>query len=186
VYRGYGWAGPLYSYVKSAGVYKCPDDATASNNSVTPPQVPISYAMNRHLTARSLAVMTAPASTVLLHEVTGCVADVTSPNEPNSPSSTGPDVTGNGYLETGMYETGPVGQPTSWQSTDLGRHTNMSNYLLADGHAKSLHGTSVSPGDVAATPTSPQGVTGSGADGFYYIGAAGTGVSTFTATFSTN
>ena len=28
--RGRGWAGQIYSFVKSAGVYTCPDDSTSS------------------------------------------------------------------------------------------------------------------------------------------------------------
>ena len=27
----YGWAGPIYPYVKSTGIYKCPDDPTPAN-----------------------------------------------------------------------------------------------------------------------------------------------------------
>src|SRR6476661_7679135 len=37
--RVYGWAGPIYNYVKSTDVYRCPDDTTAA----TSPSVPVSY-----------------------------------------------------------------------------------------------------------------------------------------------
>jgi prepilin-type N-terminal cleavage/methylation domain-containing protein len=38
----YGWAGQIYPYVKSTGVYKCPDDS----NTAASPKVPISYQFN--------------------------------------------------------------------------------------------------------------------------------------------
>lgn len=41
--------GALYPYVKSTGVYACPDDLKAQNNAqpgATPPSYPVSYAMN--------------------------------------------------------------------------------------------------------------------------------------------
>ena len=40
--NGYGWAETIYSYVKSVGVYKCPDDSTAGTSVV-------SYMWNRNL-----------------------------------------------------------------------------------------------------------------------------------------
>ena len=39
---GAGWAGQIYPYVKSTGVYKCPDDASTA----TAPYYPVSYAFN--------------------------------------------------------------------------------------------------------------------------------------------
>ena len=70
---GAGWAGQIYQYVKSTGVYKCPDDSTAAvaNNGYT--QQPVSYGFNRSLhggtAGGSLSGEQAPASTVLLTEV---------------------------------------------------------------------------------------------------------------------
>ena len=89
-----GWAGHLYSYVKSTGVFKCPDDSTptyssAGNNTA----VPVSYAMNQDLTpggaedanhnspSYTLAHFTAPASIVLIYEVGGAIVDVTTNDE---------------------------------------------------------------------------------------------------------
>ena len=110
---GVGWAGQVYQFVKSTGVYKCPDD-TASPPGVdqkavivasgtqapedTPdkaPPVPVSYAYNGHLggyngpsgsNAVSLASVDAPASTAMLAEVQNAVADVTNPSENESNS----------------------------------------------------------------------------------------------------
>ena len=83
-----------------------------------------------------------------------------------------------------------MGQPTCTIAVDganRGRHTDLSNYLLTDGHVKALRGALVSGGDTALSPTSPQGalgITGTGVGAHPYHGAAGTGVSTFAATFS--
>ncbi len=105
-----GWAGQVYPYVKSIGVYRCPSDyvnvlaadkassygmnsnfGTGGNRSATPP-IPN--------TSISMADTNAPASTVLLYEVEGNTnIDVSVPN------SEGPYVTnynsspfGNGAL----------------------------------------------------------------------------------------
>ncbi len=75
---GAGWAGEIYSYVKSTGVYKCPDDA---QNVIYGNSMPISYAFNTNLAGGgpqgALASENAPASTVLLCEVTGANAQIT-------------------------------------------------------------------------------------------------------------
>ncbi len=81
---GAGWAGQIYSYVKSTGVYRCPDDPTASAPNSTNPNDSdvVSYGYNSnngiHVfpepsvpQAVSLASFNAVASTVTLFEVTG-------------------------------------------------------------------------------------------------------------------
>ena len=75
---GAGWAGQLYQYVKSTGVYKCPDDSTPPGSPVSLygtayiPQA-VSYAFNQNLHGGggtgSLSSQQAPASTILLTEV---------------------------------------------------------------------------------------------------------------------
>ncbi len=82
---GQGWAERIYPYVKSAGVYKCPDDTRVSGDPAHQPDV-ISYAGNVRLLDTSqygtrpgqnqtttsvpatLAQTAAPATTVLLYE----------------------------------------------------------------------------------------------------------------------
>ena len=60
------WASQIYSYEKSTGVYKCPDDPT--QNTTTPTYV-ISYAANSNLGAHggghSQEVLSNPAATVM-------------------------------------------------------------------------------------------------------------------------
>jgi prepilin-type N-terminal cleavage/methylation domain-containing protein/prepilin-type processing-associated H-X9-DG protein len=84
--EGQGWAGQIYPYVKSAGIYKCPDDpyTPAVVGTETPDEV--SYAYNQNFVqqwnpaanggagasvfgAITDAQPTSPASTVLLWEV---------------------------------------------------------------------------------------------------------------------
>ncbi len=74
---GAGWAGQLYTYIKSDGVYKCPDDPQAI---IYTNYQPISYGFNQALQGYgltpTLSSLNAPASTVMLCEMTGGVAQV--------------------------------------------------------------------------------------------------------------
>ena len=74
---GSGWAGQIYSYVKSVALYRCPDDSTSL------PGTDVSYGFNRNCSVYtnysgqglrqgdgpSLAAFTSPAKTVLLFEI---------------------------------------------------------------------------------------------------------------------
>jgi prepilin-type N-terminal cleavage/methylation domain-containing protein/prepilin-type processing-associated H-X9-DG protein len=196
--QGAGWAGSVYPYLKSTAVFHCPDDPTDVNVAIVPPLIPVSYGFNRLLAGQTLATLTAPTQTVSLFEVKGCQAEVTSPTETISPAASGPDVVGNGFLGydaqdnylSGTFATGPMGQPASSVGVDrtsTGRHTDMSNFLMSDGHVKSLRGTTVSGGDTATSPINPEGapgIVGTGTGAHAYHGAAGTAVSSFAATFS--
>ena len=72
---GSGWAGQIYPYAKSTGVFICPDDSSSQIKI----GVPTSYGFNRNCAVytynptppvgQSLAAFTAPAKTVLLFEV---------------------------------------------------------------------------------------------------------------------
>jgi len=71
---GEGWAGQVYPYVKSSGVFLCPDD-------VVPTDV-VSYGVNANMVGYQtggtgaipaiISKMTAPTNTVLLFEVVNC------------------------------------------------------------------------------------------------------------------
>jgi len=106
---GDGWAGRVYPFVKSTGVFACADDAVqpVANNGAT--LSPVSYAYNANLAGSDLAAdsgmplgklgikgylvkMNAPAKTVMLTEVTAkgydpglsdgqAVADLSTPDE---------------------------------------------------------------------------------------------------------
>ena len=59
---GNGWAGQLYPYIKSVGVYKCPDDPATGQF--------VSYAANQNLLKQPLSKLSNPAATVSLYETT--------------------------------------------------------------------------------------------------------------------
>ena len=204
--HGRGWAGRIYAYVKSTGVFKCPDDSTTQttgtntalfggegNELTGEPLVPVSYAWNDNLAndnvsepvMGSLASENAPASTVLLCEVTGVVSDVTYPSQSNgqalvsggdqnSPAADGGDNCG-GWVDqsNGQYQTGFMGQPTINSScgTDggnatgvwkkaVGLHAGGSEFAFCDGHVKFLLPPKVSPGDSNNNPQCAQNASG--------------------------
>lgn len=197
--QGNGWAGEIYTYVKSTGVYKCPDDSTATPTANGPrggQRLPCSYGFNHNLSGPSgngaLASLNAPANIVMLFEVQGSQVELTDPAEADSLTGWG-YLNNSGYLDNSQstrynnganYATGPVGSPTIIDTaspsanntpTDLtGRHTDSSNWGFTDGHVKYMRGTSISPGHPANVATVPQSNSN----------AAGTAVSTFQGTFS--
>ena len=92
---GAGWAGEMYTYIKSVDVYHCPDDPTLPNAAGFPP---VSYGYNAQIgqvpVYTSVGIgglitrLTAPAKTVLLFEARGSNADVTAPNGLEQPPYT--------------------------------------------------------------------------------------------------
>jgi len=188
-----GWAGQIYPFVKSTGVYKCPDDSTAASaNGVS---VPVSYGANNNLAtgngakARILAEFNASASTVLLYEVSGVTAAVTSPDEntvgfttapasrflsaggwgftlaPDSSHWGGGDGTGDPLVAAPCrYSFGPNagGRTVANMNTLIGRHTDGANYLATDGHVKYLKPNQVSTGYNAVHSNDPQNNSFSG------------------------
>ncbi len=187
-----GWAGRIYPYVKSTGVYKCPDDSTALNTATTPAEVPISYGYNAAIASSSgtngvggaISQFNSPAKTVILFEVTGVTADPTNPSEIHSVGDFCAYGDGLNYYspippnyKPGKPVTGVLGNYAANFFSLPGLHTGGSNYLLADGHVKWLRGSAVSPGVGAVAANNPQG-TGGGDK------AAGTQDSTYVVTFS--
>ena len=170
-----GWAGKVYTYVKSTGVYLCPDDSTQKTTNLegggaAEIDYPVSYGYNLNEAnstngghdGASLASNTQPSNTVQIFEVTGAQAPVTNPNEYDSILATGPDG-GAGWIDAGCgsiarYDTGYMGNPQRTPANlggacnggdynkPTGRHADGAVYGLADGHAKWLRGIQVSPG----------------------------------------
>jgi len=167
--NGAGWAGQIYSYTKSTGLLKCPDDSTPPTTVNGTQTYPVSYAYNSNLPSVTNAQFTSPASTVVLAEAEGGTADVTDAGEGSefgspvgqySPAGNGLFISylssgaaeGNGPIVT--YYTGPISQQTGALYTGTsGLHTGGSNYLLADGHVKWFAGQKVSGGIAASSPT---------------------------------
>ena len=173
---GLGWASADYPYVKSAGVYHCPDDSTpTTTNAVGAGETdyPVSYYINGNTASSpSLGQFNAPASTVLLAETQGAQVDVTNPahdqsgtyngyNSPSSNASGGIDWTHGAYYVNGSDSTNGPGQPPvqngsahGYNLQQLAPHTGSCNWLFSDGHVKWLAPARVCPGNNA---------TGSGA-----------------------
>jgi len=193
--EGEGWAGQLYTYVKSTQLYTCPNDPTTPDPANK--RTVVSYGFNVNMQGGYslggvLSAAQAPANTVALFEVTNNSAQVTNPNEADSIAGWG-DTADWGWADNGhavdtsggkrvLYSTGKLGNPQWPDTTRLdrnfpdGRHSEGANYALADGHAKFLKGAQVSPGKNAVTSDDAQGINGES--------AAGTNVKLFTATFS--
>ena len=165
--RGIGWAGEVYSYVKSTGVYKCPDDSTAATTN--PTLVPVSYAVNQDISGQALNQLQAPATSVNLSEITGSQVDLS-----NSAESAGtwasasdygdnlvdakPDGTNSSCCGSNMpqqYATGPISDFSTGRSNSQdnpgARHSGGANYLLTDGHVKWLRGAQVMHGSNLAS-----------------------------------
>ncbi|BDI29941.1 hypothetical protein CCAX7_19920 [Capsulimonas corticalis] len=203
---GAGWGGQIYPYVKSAAVYSCPDDSGSGSGPV------VSYGMNENLTSGAavdgnntpmgggvkVAQTGSPAQTVLLGETHGCRAYTSpaTPGEQTSPAITGFNYSGGGTNSDGLNISGTACTAYAMgvqigsrpYPSNPGRHTDASNFLLADGHAKYINATRVSPGFSNSSATADTTVTTGG----YF--AAGTGFSgnsvatggPFAATFSAN
>jgi prepilin-type N-terminal cleavage/methylation domain-containing protein/prepilin-type processing-associated H-X9-DG protein len=213
-----GWAGQIYPFVKSTGVYKCPDDPTATSGA----NVPVSYGFNAAfnsppatgpyedgINASGLLAnqLNAPAKTVELFEIQGCPVNITSAQngggrETQSIGALGPDPLA-GYLDNGpngntqYYVTGQLAEggklvpvPGARLKSLTGVHTDGSNWLMADGHVKWLRGTAVSGGGASNNdPNCDTRVIDAGGIACSQTGSyacAGTYVSKYAATFSTN
>jgi len=102
---GAGWGGQIYPFVKSTGVYKCPDD---SYSPTAVGDYAVSYAYNYDLTrppggnangvAGAISQLNAPAKTVLLVEVANCPARLTDP----ASAASGSGAEGDGSQSAGM------------------------------------------------------------------------------------
>ena len=117
-HEGVGWAGQIYQYVKSTGVYKCPDDSTnsATATATTPATYPVSYGYNGLNINRTdnlvsgaqgagsaLAKFNSPAKTVLLFELSGIAATITDPVENCTLPCTGGNTTMSGIGDGPEY-----------------------------------------------------------------------------------
>ncbi len=171
---GLGWGGQIYAYVKSAGVYKCPDDSTPQTTNGGSVLYPVSYAYNSDIPSSAfggiqgaLSGFNAPAQTVLLYEVgagnsaahPGAQCDITNPQETGggttmfSESGSGdyltssvPAGTDQALIDTGYMGGRTVAATLAFYKSPTGRHSDGSNFLLSDGHVKWLRGSKVSTG----------------------------------------
>jgi len=165
---GAGWAGTIYPYVKSEKVYLCPDDS---------PGYGTSYCYNGNLAhsnypgpvpaPSSIAILSSPARTVMLAEVTGnswgvpySIQNEGLTGAMNSPAGYGlatlsdPSGAGQGnaasrtlkWVTGAMRNSGATAANLGSYQAMLGRHTDGGSYVLADGHVKWMRGNAVAAG----------------------------------------
>ena len=143
-YIGTGWAGQIYSYAGSTGVFTCPDDSAKPVINGTTPLTPVSYIYNSDIAAPGtgvdswdgigghLSMFNSPAKTVELAEfgagvsinaskINGVLVNLQSPVETASLT--------NSAAGDGGWETGPNTSPNGgyWQTGNFA-DTNPSNY----------------------------------------------------------
>ena len=176
------WAGAVYPFAKSAGVYTCPDDSTVPLSSDPTGSTASSYGLNSNFANHdvggiALSQLLGPANTVQLFEVTAVATNVALDLNGGNGSAGGDGVCDLGnYNSKGIrYATGVFGNVTgatvgssAGKRYDAltGRHSDGSNYLLADGHVKWLRATAVSAGQNNPTAGNA-GVTGPAVCGYY-------------------
>ena len=125
-----GWATLIYPFVKSTGIYKCPDDSTTGSmvsygmNYAIWSGTPNSYAENR--AGMSIAQLGGPASTVLLWEANAANSDA------NDPSVLG-SAPGAAINTWSGYGNGNRPEMSNRHDKDA---TQSNNYLACDGHVK--------------------------------------------------
>ena len=202
---GNGWAGQIYTYVKSKQVYLCPDEADSgtarssygynSNNTIPNGATVDSY---------SIAKYDSPARTVLLFEVQGNHFgaadgwDVSNNDVGYSPAGWGVSGGGNANVVNGagafnapvnlLMATGYLRGVTSADypryAAPTGRHTDGANYLLADDHAKWFRPVAVAAGTQDPVETDCNTTNATGTNGIVMAPGPGCGDSTLAATFS--
>ena len=168
---GVGWAGQIYPYLKSIGVYACPNDTTQPTTNMST----ISYAYNwefvvsptppntgatwQTFATTTLAQLVAPASTVLYYEVLGYNFNTLAPSpigEANSPSGVGVCNYNETSLLASTNDAGPCGYSnvgttaTTLRRIAGARHSGGAVFVMADGHVKWLRPELVSVGITSA------------------------------------
>jgi len=168
-----GWANMIYPFVKSTGVYACPDDSVTKKSVTSGGRV--SYCMNYAIwnndfsvasRGLKLSLFTAPSTTVLLYEGTSRM------NPRVDPPSQDPSIPLN-YKDTTNWA-----GDTDWNTNNATVLANWhdqskeqaNNYLAADGHVKYLKLSSVSwiAGGTAANNVQPSKVGGQVNMTFFY------------------
>jgi prepilin-type N-terminal cleavage/methylation domain-containing protein/prepilin-type processing-associated H-X9-DG protein len=127
--NGAGWAGSCQPYIKSAGIFHCPDDSTSTTTEADGSTAyPDSYALNSNLVGQgnsgALASLGAPASTVMVVEITGDQVDLTDAVE----------------------DTGHNGADQGWTQEPESEHLS----AVADGMTSSADATGVEAGATTA------------------------------------
>ncbi len=133
-----GWANLIYPFVKSTGVYACPDDSAQAPK--------VSYSMNYFIwnsndgrieSGVALAQFTTPASTVLVYEG----GSNGSHGVNGDPSIQSPNLTVANAAGNSDWNTDNAAPLAKWHDNSPSR---ANNYLACDGHVKYLRLPTVS------------------------------------------
>ncbi|MDR3708190.1 MAG: DUF1559 domain-containing protein [Capsulimonadaceae bacterium] len=195
------WAGILYPYVKSQGVFLCPSDTVsgdicsyAYNSNFVIPNPAVWTTGNTPAGALSTAKLIAPAKTVMFAEVTGSGGfnitteasqsvevngfspagiGIGTSNDPKGGATSGATLQwATGY----MLDPNTSNRVATYFTGPLGHHNNGSNYIFADGHVKWQMPTNVSAGMSNTTPGN--------CGGYDYAAATDCTTTTIATTFS--
>ena len=157
------WHSKIYTYVKSTGVFKCPDSSSTAivTNSLAPsvgsPAIPISYLGN----GGSGDAVSGGARPMPYYNGTTLIAGPTSLARMNYPATT-----------IAVSETANRTDPDTWDDSTYTviNHSSRSNYLFCDGHVKTMiptaTGTPINMWNIDNTTnngdpaTGPAGATG--------------------------
>ncbi|BDI30316.1 hypothetical protein CCAX7_23670 [Capsulimonas corticalis] len=111
------WPYAIYPYIKSTGVYRCPDDTQPNANS---------YVANNYSSLQSLAAIPAPSVTILAADGSSSGTDAN-----KAPTNT---ATGNGL--NADYSLWCEGWRLVNSDHGISRHMGRANFLYFDGHVK--------------------------------------------------
>jgi len=161
-WKGVGWAGASFPYIKSAQVFRCPSDPHTENSATIAGSSTISYAFAATLGGQSLASVQESARQVMCSEISTLLnVRYSSPDEAGdfkSPIDFGNNIaTGDGNNNRkcclnsddpsmSVQATGPfLDNPGSSNAdpSNKPRHFDGANYLMVDGHVKWFKGTAV-------------------------------------------
>lgn len=162
-WRGVGWAGESFPYIKSAQIFHCPSDPIGGGAPTSIGASSISYAFAGSLGGNALADVQESARHVMCSEVsTKANVVFSSPTEEGdfrSPIDFGDNIatadSGNGpsccdnYPDNSKQATGPFLDSSQYSNytnaspVNKPRHFEGANYLMVDGHVKWFKGTAV-------------------------------------------
>ncbi len=142
------WAYAIYPYVKSVGVYQCPDASTPLDSYVYNYRITNYIYTGTATIGTPLAAFVASANTVVLFEgqggPTAALGPLGTPRNPSTDPLAG--LNGDNGWEIGKSCNSPYQVGISWHDPAATQDSPMNrlNYLAADGHVKNLTASAVS------------------------------------------
>jgi prepilin-type N-terminal cleavage/methylation domain-containing protein/prepilin-type processing-associated H-X9-DG protein len=166
---GAGWAGQVYPYVKSVGLFKCPDDSSSE------PQASatlVSYGINRNTAVYNgggtgadgspLSAFSAPAKSVLLFEVVNSTGyTITSPSVAGAgPQAQGDDYDNNSLQGWAGGSPSGCGQGSQYDMVGYNDSTTQTTPKLAYATGQLFNSLTPANGGTYYTPTNGSTIAG--------------------------